>query len=229
MRRDDLINMIKPNEEQIGLQRDYIRILLLEQDIDADGKAYSSAAERKDIVECFRLLKIEFIPYSILYNNLKHLGTYGINDKELILLNKELKVKLEQMNFLRNKMSGHLDDQVIDNAIQWQPTLFSNDVIKNDGALSICYFGLFEASINSYMDDKEKQRYFGHEIDVCYPPDWKEFITFVSDTCSLSLSYLGKLKNKMLPRIELSKTKQDLLGKSIWASETNFKLNKRNR
>ncbi|MCH3993750.1 MAG: hypothetical protein LKE54_01600 [Prevotella sp.] len=228
MRREDLINMVKPNEEQRGLQRDYIRILLLEHDIDTDGKAYSSAAKRKDILDCFQLLKKAFIPYSILYDNLKHFKTYGGNDKELMESIKKLKAKLELMKYLRNKMSGHLDDGVIDNALQWQPILFSNDVIKNDKSVLICYLGLFEASINSYID-KEEQRYFGHDIDLCYPQDWEEFITFINDTCSLSLSLLGKLKNKLLPRIELAKTEQDLIEKSIWAGETDFKLKKRNR
>jgi len=142
MDRADIINSVKPTEEQKIFQRDYFRILLLEHDIDANGKAIDEASKKKDIIECYRLLKMAFIPYSILYDNLKHLGIYGNKDSELTSLIKQLRVNLEQMNHLRNKMSGHLDGEIIDKAIQWQPTLFSQSTVDDKTILQISYFGL---------------------------------------------------------------------------------------
>lgn len=222
-----LMDILESTEEQRILQRDYFRITLLEYEIEENGKAFELALKDKDILKCFRLLKNAFTSYSILFDNLKHLGTYCKTNQEIALLLKDLRTKLELMNHLRNKMSGHLDDEIIDKAIQWQPTLFSQSSFDDNNVLPVCYFGLFEASLNSFMDTDGKQKYFNHEIDVCYPSDWKEFSTFIYETYSLSLEYLSKIKGIILPKLELAQTEEELLLKAIWAGNTDFSISKK--
>ena len=227
MDKSNLMHILEPVEDQRVLQRDFFRISILEYEIKENGKAFELASKDNDILKCFRLLKNTFVSYSILFDSLKHLGTYCKENQEIALILKELRNKLELMNHLRNKMSGHLDNEIIDKAIRWQPTLFSQSAVDNKKVLPICYFGLLEASLNSFMDNSRKQKYFYHEMDVCYPPDWNEFTTFLSDTYSLSLAYLSKIKGIILPKLELAQTQEDILLKAIWASDTDFLVSKK--
>ena len=227
MVKSKLMHILEPAEDQRILQRDYFRITLLEYEIEENGKAFELASKDNDILKCFRLLRNAFMSYSILFNNLKHFGTYCKKKQETALLLKNLRTKLELMNHLRNKISGHLDNEIIDKAIQWQPTLFSQSSFDDNKVLTVCYFGLFEASLNSFIDNDGKQKYFNHEIDVCYPSDWKEFSTFIFETYSLSLEYLSKIKGIILPKLELAQTEEDLLLKAIWAGNTDFSIRKK--
>jgi hypothetical protein len=60
------------------------------------------------------------------------------NGKELTEKAKSLKKRLEFINHLRNKISGHIDEKVIEKAIQWEPFFLPKTSLNNyhsDGRL----------------------------------------------------------------------------------------------
>ena len=99
---------------QDELKRDYISIMIISADIVENGYAYSQAAEKNNVIECFRQLKNAFIPYSLLEGSLKCFSKYTIGNKDLSDKMKELRKRLHFMNHLRNKCSCHLDSEVLE-------------------------------------------------------------------------------------------------------------------
>jgi len=195
---------------QEQLQRDYLRLLIIRQDIDKNGHAYAVAANAKDGLECFRLLKNGFLAYSMLNDALKTLSIYTMGDEDMVSMRNSIRPKLEFMNHLRNKCSGHLDEVVLDKAIQWEPSLFITENVNDEHYISIVYKALLESAINSYLDENDCQKYFRSEIDLCYPQDWKRFIEFMNECEHQSLNFIDSILTKIKPQLKLIKAPNKL-------------------
>lgn len=208
---------------QDELKQDYITLALISEDIEKNAIAFSLAADKRNFIECFRQIKNAFLAYSMLHDCLKHFTIYACNDDDLIQKIRKLRKKLEFIRHLRNKCSGHLDKKVLSKAVQWEPSLFL-DGVQSDVFLMLVYKTLLESAINSYCDEKGKQKYFGEEIDLFYPPNWNIFIDFLSESETEALDILKKLKRKIFSEIETTKTIDDLVNKAMIASQTDFRL-----
>lgn len=217
-------SILEPSDQQKKIQRDYIRVVLLRHDIYGFNKAYGEAAKKNDIIECFRILKATFVPYSILLDSIKMLSIYTRDNDELSKMRKKLIPLLEFMNHLRNKMSGHLDDEVLNKVIQWEPSMFVKEIVEQEKLHTfLIYKTLLESAINTRV--AENIKVFKGEIDVCYPPDWEMFIAFMDETYSTSVRYLDLLIMTIKPKLSLVKHEESLL-KAIWAGATDFNLKK---
>lgn len=214
---------------QDELKRDYISIMIISADIVENGYAYSQAAEKNNVIECFRQLKNAFIPYSLLEGSLKCFSKYTIGNKDLSDKMKELRKRLHFMNHLRNKCSGHLDSEVLDKAIQWEPSLFNKDIIFSDTHIYYIYKALLESAINSYCNENGVQKYFLTEIDLFYPPNWESFLNFMSESEVTSIDFLNDIKKIIVSQIKPTETMEDLLKQAMIASKTDFRLQKRKR
>lgn len=214
---------------QAEYQRDYVRALIIRADIDKNGFAYSQAAKDNDLQECFRLLKNGFLAYSTLGELLKTFSKYTICNEGLSKKMKELRVKLDFMGHLRNKCTGHLDDILIDKAIQWEPSLFSKAFWESEHHIYLVYKTLLESAINSYIDESGDQKYFHTEIDLFYPPNWDTFIKFMCDSETESLAFLDGIITTIKPHIAVIEKKEDLLLQAAIAGQTDFRLPKKGR
>lgn len=214
---------------QDELKRDYISIMIISVDIVENGYAYSQAAEKNNIIECFRQLKNAFIPYSLLEGSLKCFSKYTIGNTDLSDKMRDLRKRLHFMNHLRNKCSGHLDNEVLDKAIQWEPTLFNNESMFSNAYIFLIYKALLESAINSYCDENGVQKYFLTEIDLCYPPNWELFLNFMAESQVTSIDFLNEIKKVIASQIKPIDTREDLFTQAIIASKTDFRLQKRRR
>lgn len=219
--------MVEKTQDEI--QRDYVRSLLIRFDIDRNGLAYQNAVEENDLEESYRQLKNGFLAYSLLNDALKSLSIYAAGDDDMSKKLKNLKSKLEFMNHLRNKCSGHLDDDLLAKAIQWAPSLFTKKTMNSDHQMLIVYKTLLESAINSYLDNNNNQKYFNTEIDLAYPPNWKLFIEFMSETSRESLCFLDSVIEKIKSQLELITSMEDLYLQAIKAGQTDFNLYKKGR
>lgn len=210
-------------------QRDYVRALIIRADIDRNGFAFSKAAEINDLQECFRLLKNAFLAYSMLYDSLKSFSKYTIGQDELSQQMKNLRVKMEFMNHLRNKCSGHLDDIILDKAIQWEPSLFSKPIVESEHHIYLIYKTLLESAINSFLDERGVQKYFKTEIDLFYPDNWELFIKFMADSQIASFVFLDRIIEVIKPNLKVLENREDIMLQALIAGETDFTLPKKGR
>ena len=169
------------------------------------------------------------LPLSLLYKNLKSWSKFTKDIDEVIVLQRTLCDKLEFANYLRNKISAHMENEVIGNTVQWEPYIFQYDAKKNKTAQRLAmYRSLLESSINSYKEDKTgRQKIFLQEIDLNLPHEANKFFEYLYRTADESLLYLGKLITGFDYKIKYFRgLPVDLMKK---AGETEFKLKAKGR
>ena len=120
-----------------------------------------------------------------------------IGHSELILIRKNLTPKLECIEYMRNKISGHIDNDFVRFAIKWNPhILIEPPKEKKEEGLDAIWRvellskSMIESAINSYIVDVPNQTIFTSEIDLFYPPNYIELSTFVIDIINTSISFL---------------------------------------
>lgn len=213
---------------QKELQRDFLKIMLIREDIERVGAMFDDSCEKHDLKEMLRILKDTFVPYSIMYDSMPVLNKYCVDNDDLSNCRKALLPRLEFMKYVRNKCSGHLDSDVLDNAIQWEPSLFC-EIMKGDGTIILGLKSLLESVFNSYLDNQRVQKVFHTEIDLFYPPDWSLLMDFMHDIYKDSFAFLSDVLDYIEPQIVYSKTDVELLQKAMQAGRTDFKLIKPKR
>lgn len=120
-----------------------------------------------------------------------------IGHQELLNIRKDLTAKLECIEYMRNKICGHIDDDFIRFAIMWNPHIMIEVKEDNKGKgleemwrVEFLCKSLIESAINSYIVDVPNQTIFTSEIDLFYPPNYTELSNFVMDIINTSLSFL---------------------------------------
>ena len=187
------------------------------------------AKDAEELIIKYQHVKAIMLPLALLYKNLKTWTKLTKDNDGLMILQKALCDKLEFANYMRNKISAHIENEILCNTVQWEPLIFQ-DYSKKDKTAQrlVLYRSLLEASINSYQDDKTgKQKIFQKEIDLNLPYYAEMFFEYLYQTVEESLHYLSML----IPIIDLkiryfTGLPEDLMRA---AGETNFKLKARGR
>lgn len=224
------ISTFGETEENKILKTEYVKATFIYDDIMFYHEhLQKEARDAEDLIKKYQYVKAIMIPLSLLYKNLKSWTKLTKDNDELVVLQKTLYVKLEFANHLRNKVSAHIENEVLSNTVQWEPLIFQDSSKKNKTAQRlVMYQSLLESSINSYQDDKtEQQKIFQEEIDLNLPYYADMFFEYLYQIVEESLRYLNILISTIdfkiryfngLP-IDLMRT----------ASETKFKLKAKGR
>jgi len=199
----------------------YVRVILLKDDISI---YHQDLTVEDDWNKKLRLLKNCFVSLDILRDSFNNFSLLLKDQKELTEKARNLKKRLEFINHLRNRISGHLDDKVISKAIQWEPSIFSQDFVDNEtGKMFLIYKSLIESSINSYIGIDSKQKVFETEIDLLYPPDQKLFFNYVGELNCDAIDFLTDIEKILKGKIEFW-NKDELFEMAKKAGETDFNL-----
>lgn len=199
----------------------YVRIILLKDDISI---YHQDLTNEKDWNKKLRLFKNCFVSLDILRDSFSHFSLLLKSQKKLTEKAKSLKKRLEFINHLRNKISGHLDEKVITKAIKWEPLIFSKDEKDNEkGRKFLIYKSLMESAINSFIDIDSKQKVFDTEIDLAYPPNQKLFFNYIEDLNIDAIDFLTEIE--MILKNEIEYWDQNaLIEMARKAGETDFNL-----
>jgi hypothetical protein len=100
----------------------------------------------------------------------------------------------EFAKYLRNKFVGHIHPELIKKAIEWKPELRSIARKMDDQKLMILInIFILETTINTYVDDDERNKFFETETDLMYPPDWKRFLNFLEISVRSAIAFLKEV------------------------------------
>lgn len=141
----------------------------------------------------FRLIKQNLIVLNTFLESLNRFNLYIKGNQELTLKTRSLRKRGELINHMRNKIGGHLDEDILIRSAQWTPHIFHIKAKENrDLQIGLSYKSIIEASINSHIDlsDNEKQKSFGTEIDLSYPPDETLFYNYLGNLNSDSIEWI---------------------------------------
>ena len=150
------------NISQEKYRRDYILIKVMYEDIHYQMQQF---VKGKNTNEKLIALKYAMIPLNQVLDHRKTLAKYVIDIPELKKYDKLYK-HLDFFKHVRNKLSGHLDNDVVRMASEWEPHIF-HPKCKDDKELQLFTIlkSLFETSINSYKG-QGTQQLFQKEIDI---------------------------------------------------------------
>lgn len=143
----------------------------------------------------FMRLKPQLISLNNCKDFLDDVGLYIKDSESIVKQRKSISLHLECCKYLRNKVCGHLDDMFCEMALVWTPVVLSklSDKVslENQRRGRVDYFvrSLIESAINSYQEDNPGQQFFHGEIDMWYPDNCREFMSFITDCNDSCIHY----------------------------------------
>ncbi|PMH00878.1 hypothetical protein [Vibrio lentus] len=115
------------------------------------------------------------------------------DNSELSELYRTFSKECEFAKYLRNKFVGHLKQELINKALEWNPEIRIM-LTKMDEPM-VSYFVnnlVLETAINTYVDSEQKHKIFDSETDLNYPPDNTRFLKFLTFVIQSSIAFLDK-------------------------------------
>lgn len=212
------------------LKTQYIKASIIYDDLYIyKGVLYWENGNLDSICKMYQATKNSFLPLALLKSYINGWGRYHADDSYMNTLKNKINSGLEFANHVRNKIIGHIENDVIDNSVQWEPTIFQNP-IKDEELLQkfLMYRSILESAINSYIDETTgRHKIFNVEIDIIFPDTSKLFYTYINELIKDSLEYLFKLKVILKSKIIYFNGLPANLMKN--AGETNFKIKNKGR
>lgn len=216
-------------DENKYLKSQYIKVSIIYDDLSLyDNVFYAERGNLDSICRIYQTTKNSFLPLALLKSYINGWGRYHANDSYMNALKNKILPGLEFANHVRNKIIGHIENDVIGNSVQWEPTIFQ-DSLKDNELMQrfLLYRSVLESAINSYLDANGKHKIFEQEIDIIFPDTCKLFYTYHMKLISDSLEYLRKLKTTMKSQIIYFHGLPANLIKN--AGETDFKTKNKGR
>ena len=218
------------SEQNKALKTEYIKAIFIYDEL----RFYHELIQKKPkdaegLTKKYQYVKAIMLPLSLLSKNLKSWSKLTNGNAELIRLQQALREKLEFANHLRNKITGHLEKELLSNTVQWEPLIFQ-ELSKTDKVAQrlVMYRSLLESAINSYQDEKTgRQKVFQKEIDLNLPYYAKLFFEYLYQMVDESLRYLSLLMTTTDERIKYFTGLPEDIMKA--AGATDFKLKGKGR
>lgn len=199
----------------------YLRALILLDDISS---YHQSLNNEDDWSKKMRLFKNCFVALDIFRDSFRSFSSLLSDNTDLSDKARDLKKRLLFINHIRNIISGHLAENLLEKAVQWEPYIFSCEVKENESAqLFLAYKTLLESAINSFIDKESKQKVFNTEIDLLYPPNQTLFFNYVGGLNIDSIYLLGEVLKILRDKIVFLDKKAVLIAYAK-AGDTDFRL-----
>lgn len=213
------------SSEQIDAKKAYLTMLLALDDITASTDIMKNVRSDTDsLLNYFRNFRFLVITLTNLTDNLsqieRSITSLGFQSTKI----PQLRRNLDFIKHVRNKGVGHLDPQLLEKSIQWQPSLFSLEM-KGDLIPSTIYsnIAILELAINSYVKETGEHKVFSSVIDFVYPPDFKEITDYMLLVSQQSVDYMAPRLEFLEENIKYYESSEMLHTISVAAS-TDFNL-----
>ena len=199
-------------KDEKNYKRDFLRTVLLLKEIKffsdhlfkEQYKSSDAAAMLQKHIDNQIYLKYDFIPLNLLRESLENFSIYCKDNAELSSQYKRLKKDLDFVNHLRNKVGAHLSDEALDKMIQWNPDIYDDRARTNALFQEYqIYRAMMEVAINSYLDEKGRQKQFGTDLDI--ELEAKFFYTYLLNTVNSAIRFLEEIQNIIRPNIKYIK------------------------
>lgn len=134
--------------------------------------------------------------------------------------------------YLRNKFVGHLKQELVNKALEWNPEIRML-LVKMDDSIAAYFVNqlILETAINTYVDAEEKHKIFDSETDLNYPPDNTRFLKFLTLIIRSSIDYLGKYleirQKEVQAKIDEASSLEGMLKLGFDAGKTKFSFIKK--
>ena len=208
---------------QITEKSNYLNLLIL---IDELKSYHISLSSEISDIDCWIIkLRNTRNVFISLNNVLDIMNKINLNlSKDYTTFSRTLKKELAFANHFRNRAAGHLNEILLERAVQWSPQIFSLISKENEKyKIAEAHRVIIEACTNSFIDHEGKQKVFNTEIDLMYPPDAKLFFIHLQKLITESLEWLTISAESILSNIK-HHTDDEIHELTAIAGKTNFNL-----
>ncbi|MCP4989232.1 MAG: hypothetical protein GY928_25190 [Colwellia sp.] len=142
---------------------------------------------------------------------------------------KEFKQECKFAKYLRNKFVGHLKQDLVNKALEWNPEIrMLLDGMSDPKCASAVNLLVLETAINTYVDSDQKHKIFPSETDLNYPDDNVRFLKFLTLIIRSSIAYLEEYTRirqlELQAELDKSKTIEGMLDLGKKAGQTEFEF-----
>ena len=208
---------------QITEKAQYLNFLLLKDELQNFDTLLSEAISDTDSwLSKLRATRGVFLTLNNVKDAADRVRVEG--SAEFTLKTRALRKDLIFANHFRNRGIGHLNDTLLKRAAQWSPQIFNESSKENDSFKLIeAQRTIIESCINSYIDKGGKQKLFGNEIDLMYPPDAEQFYSYLFTLVNESIDWLNEAAEILFCCID-HHTDDEIQELAAIAGQTNFNL-----
>lgn len=208
---------------QIKEKAQYLNLLLLKDDLTYfHGMLCSTAKGADGWLNQLRNTRQVFLILDNVRAAAQNINLKG--SKAYTEQTRQIRRELLFVNHFRNKAVGHLDHTLLERAVQWTPSLFSEDSKNNEKVQTIeGHRAVIEAAINSYLDDEGIQKVFKTEIDLLYPANYDLFYQYLWKVVTNSIDWVSQALSMISSKIEYHNCKEMHKIASI-SGQTEFNL-----
>tara|TARA_R110001592_G_scaffold129810_5_gene342595 strand:+ start:3019 stop:3792 length:774 start_codon:yes stop_codon:yes gene_type:complete len=214
---------MEKDQYQFREKSQYLNLLILRDELQHLDQVLSQPIEEsKDLLTKFRATRSVFL----ILNNVKDASDRLQLEapQDFVKKTRELKKKLVFSNHFRNRGIGHLDGILLNRAVQWSPQIFYETAKDNElFRLIESHRAIIESCINSFVDGNGVQKVFGKEIDLMYPPEAREFYSYLSSTVKEAIAWLATAESMTFEKID-HHSNEKVQELAAIAGQTNFKL-----
>lgn len=209
------------------MEKRLVQSLIIRNDLE---EAKSEIAE-KGLIPSIAHIKTAILAFHNLCEFERSIRPMYAEHRELSGLFGECRENAEFFSYLRNKFTGHLSDDLIEEAIAWKPELPLTLEQDHDANTILIYnYWLLETAINTYVGTDGNHKVFDSETDLQYPPDLKRFETILVATIDQAGKFLSCVENILKPTVSLPVTEAEKMELFKKAGLTGFTyLTKRGR
>jgi hypothetical protein len=175
------------------IRKQLLNLIVLEDELQYFHHALNTET---DCFKKFRLIKQNLISLNTFLETIRSFNEYLKDNEQLKSKTRSIRKRGGLINHMRNKIGGHLDENLLYRAAQWTPIIFSKISKENrELQVGLAYKTIIEASINSYIDlsDNEIQKEFGTEIDLSYSPDTTLFYNYLGNLNLDSIDWISSI------------------------------------
>lgn len=208
---------------QITEKSNYLNILILIDELQSYHTSLTDVISDKDSwITKLRNTRNVFIS---LNNVLDAMNKINLNlSDDYVKFTRNLKKKLAFANHFRNRAVGHLNETLLERAVQWSPQIFSSTSKENEKfKIAEAHRVIIEVCTNSFINHEGIQKVFNTEIDLMYPPDAELFFTHLQELVTESLKWLMISAESTLSSIQ-HHDENEIKELAAIAAKTNFNL-----
>ena len=208
---------------QLTTKAQYINLLLLKDELQYFDEVLSGVISDLDNwLTKLRATRGVFLTLNNVKDAADRIQFNG--NKDFVAKTRTLRRNLIFANHFRNRGIGHLNDTLLKRAVQWNPQLFYESSKGNEAFQIVeAQKTIIESCINSFVDKEGAQKIFGTEIDLMYPPNGKQFFTYLSEVVHESICWLTEALAILLDKID-HHTDEEIQELAAIAGQTNFDL-----
>jgi len=215
---------MRDDKYQITKKAQYLNLLLLKDELQHFDRVLSEAvSDTESWLSKLRATRSVFLALSNVKDAADKIQIQGTI--EFVTKTRTLRKDLLFAKHFRNRGIGHLNDTLLKRAVQWSPQIFY-DLSKDNENFKLveAQRAIIESCINSYIDKDGIQKIFGTEMDLMYPPNAKQFYSYLSVLIKEAIDWLAKASEIIFGFIN-HHTDEEIQELAAIAGQTNFNLN----